>query len=293
MTSTLKPRLLWFDCTSGVHDHELRIRCARAFVVAHTSRLERATDEIERLAPAVLVFDFDHPHQSTLHLMQSIKKAYPKLPILMLTLDHSESLAVWAFRARVWNYLVKPVVPEEFAENLDALSKVGNRTSPARIAHMLIAAIPDDLPVQSIDARIAQLQRALHYVKEHYHERVSACTVAAVCGLTRFEFSRKFRAAFDMTFRDYLMRVRITEARRLLTEGNMSVTDVAYSVGFNDGSHFAHLFKRHIDVLPSQYMNGRDAGDARIGATRGACAPVPRRRASDQRAVDALLGRPQ
>lgn len=256
MGSTSKQRLLWFDCTSGVNDSGLRIQCTSVFEVAHTTRLERASDEIVRLAPSVLCFDFDHPDQTRLHIMQSVKKAHPKLPILMLTLDHSESLAIWAFRARVWNYLVKPISSEEFAENLGALARIGNRASPPRVAQMLAAAIPDDLPIQPIDSGVARLQPALHYIKQHYQEKVSANAAAESCGLTRFEFSRKFRAAFGMTFRDYLLRVRITEARRLLTEGERSVTDVAYSVGFNDGSHFAQMFRRYTNVLPSEYRGG-------------------------------------
>ena len=56
-----------------------------------------------------------------------------------------------------------------------------------------------------------------------------------------------------MTFREYLLRARIHEARRLLIGGNISVTGVAYSVGFNDGSHFARIFKRITGHLPSDY----------------------------------------
>jgi len=292
MGSTSKQRLLWFDCTSGVHETGLRVQCASIFDIAHTSCLERASDEIERVSPSVLTFDFDHPDQNRLHVMQAVKKAHPKLPILMLTLDHSESLAVWAFRARVWNYLVKPVSTEEFAENLDALARIGNRASPPRVAQMLIAAIPDDLPVQPIDSRVAQLQPALHYIKQHYHEKISASAAAESCGLTRFEFSRKFRAAFGMTFRDYLLRVRITEARRLLTEGDHSVTEIAFSVGFNDGSHFAHLFKRYTNVLPSEYRAGDPPiyrASARSGILHG---PERRRRASDFRQGDRRLAQP-
>ena len=290
--STSKQRLLWFDCTSGVHDTGLRVQCASVFEVAHTTRIEQASDEIERLSPSVLSFDFDHPDQNRLHVMQSVKKAHPKLPILMLTVDHSESLAVWAFRARVWNYLVKPISTEEFAENLDALARIGNRASPPRVAQMLVAAIPVDLPIRPIDSRVAQLQPALHYVSQHYHEKISASAAAAACGLTRFEFSRKFRAAFGMTFRDYLLRVRITEARRLLTEGDRSVTEIAYSVGFNDGSHFAHLFKRYTNVLPSAYR----AGDPPVyRASTGPSllhGPERRRRASDLRQGDRRIARP-
>jgi AraC-like DNA-binding protein len=62
--------------------------------------------------------------------------------------------------------------------------------------------------------------------------------------LTRFEVSRKFSAAFEITFRAYLLQLRVTEGRRLLTEGRDPVTGVAHSVGFNDGSRFARMFRR-------------------------------------------------
>jgi AraC-like DNA-binding protein len=74
--------------------------------------------------------------------------------------------------------------------------------------------------------------------------------------MTSFAFSRSFHATFGITFREYLTRVRITEARRLLTEGGHSITDVAVATGFTDGSYFARMFRRYTGVLPSQYRGG-------------------------------------
>ena len=234
-------------------DAQLRVRCASHFEVAQAEGIEQARAEIERVKPSVLCFDFDYPDQDRLLAMQATKQAHARLPILMLTHEHSESLAVWAFRARVWNYLVKPVAPEEFSENLNALASLGNRASPPRSAQLLSAAIPSELPVQPIAPDVARLQPSLQYVTRHYHEKISATAAAKSSGLTRFDFSRKFRATFGMTFREYLLRVRITEARRLLTESDDSVTAVAFAVGFNDGSHFARSFQRLTGVLPSAY----------------------------------------
>lgn len=292
MGSPTRPRLLWFDLTAGPADGDLRVQCARVFDAAYTTRLERAAAEIERHQPSVLCFDFDHPDQARLRAMQDIKKAHPRLPILMLTLGHSESLAVWAFRARVWNYLVKPVAPEEFAENLEALARIGNRAAPPRIAQTLAAAVPDDLPVRPVEARIARLQPALRHVARHYHEKLTEAAAARACGMSRFEFSRRFHEAFGMTFREYLLRVRITEARRLLTEGGRSVTSVAYAVGFNDGSHFASMFRRYTGVLPSEYRAGEPSAQRTIELPGDLHRPLPRRRASDQRTVDRRRPKP-
>lgn len=260
MGSTRKPLLLWFDLTSGAKDTGLRIQCTRVFDVERTTRLARASQDIERLRPSVVCFDFDHPDQDRLRAMQAVKKAHPRIPLLMMTLDHSESLAVWAFRARVWNYLVKPVAPAEFEENLQALARIVDRGTPPRVPQTLEAAVPEDLPAQPVDPAVARLQPALHYVKRHYHEKISEEVAARCCGMSRCEFSRKFHAAFGMTFREHLLRARITEARRMLMEGQQSVTAIAYSVGFNDGSHFARMFRRYTHVLPSAYqMSGTGA----------------------------------
>jgi AraC-like DNA-binding protein len=264
-----------------VADPELRIRCASVFEVMHAASIDQAAFELARLKPAALVFDFDYPDQNRLRAMQAIKQSHPRLPILMLTQEHSETLAVWAFRARVWNYLVKPVSQAEFSENLNALASIGNRASPPRVAQFLNAAVPSELPAQPIVPNEARLQPALHHVKHHYHEKVSASAAARECGLTRFEFSRKFRAAFGMTFREYLLRVRISEARRLLTEGIDSVTAVSYSVGFNDGSHFARMFKRYTGILPSEYVASVLVPQVEAGQPGGPPQQPYRRRATD------------
>jgi DNA-binding NarL/FixJ family response regulator len=80
---------------------------AQSFEVVQSEGTRRIDDEITRHKPAALCFEFDYPDRERLLAMQSVKRSHPRLPILMLTLGHSESLAVWAFRARVWNYLVQ------------------------------------------------------------------------------------------------------------------------------------------------------------------------------------------
>jgi AraC-like DNA-binding protein len=246
--------LLWFDFTSELQDPELRVVCARFFRVAYSTRCNRVAADIENLMPSVLCFDFDHPDRHRLQTLQDMKKAYPRLPILMLTLDHSEALAVWAFRARVWNYLVKPVAVADFSDSLEALAQITRRAAPPRVALSPEARVPRDLLAEPIDLRVARLQPALHYVKRCFGEKLAEAEAAQRCGMSRFALSRSFHATFGMTFREYVMRVRIAEARRLLAEGGHSMTEVAYATGFTDGSYFAHMFKRHTGILPSEYQ---------------------------------------
>lgn len=248
-----KPVLLWVDCIAGLPDPDHRVRCATHFDIVTAEGVTGLPADIAQHKPGALCFEFDYPDRQRLQAMAAVKKSFPRLPILMLTRKSSERLAIWAFRSRVWNYLVKPVPVGELTECLQALASLCHRTAPPRAAQLLEQAAPDGLPEQPLEPGVARLQPVLTYVAQHYHERVSALAAARICGLSRFEFSRKFRATFGMTFREYLLRARVDEARRLLMAGSISVTGVAYSVGFNDGSHFARIFRRFTGVLPSDY----------------------------------------
>jgi len=279
-----KPSLLWVDCTSGMPDAEPRVWAASVFEVTRVQGTAAATRELSRVRFHAVCFDCDYPDQSCLQAMKAIKQAHARLPMLMLTIDHSEALAVWAFRSRLWNYFAKPVPQAELLESLRSLANLGQRSSPPRAAPTVHAPLPEDLPVKPIRPEVARLQPALRYVAAHYHQRVSADVVAKACGLSRFEFSRRFRETFNTTFRDYLMRIRIVEARRLLTEGRVSITGIAYSVGFNDGSHFARMFRRFTGMLPSDYASAQ-ALSAVLGEPAITSDAGLRRRATDSAAV--------
>src|SRR5688572_11196541 len=281
-----KPTLLWVDCTSGMPDAEPRVWAASVFEVTRVQGTAAATRELSQGRFQAVCFDCDYPDQSCLQAMKAIKQAHARLPMLMLTVDHSEALAVWAFRSRMWNYFAKPIAQAELLESLRSLANLGQRGTPPRTAPTVHASMPDNLPIQPVPPDVARLQPALRYVAAHYHQRVSADAVAQACGLTRFAFSRRFRETFQTTFRAYLMRVRIVEARRLLTEGRVSITGIAYSVGFNDGSHFARMFKRFTGMLPSDYASAQavSAFPAEPASTSDAGL---RRRATDTAAVSA------
>jgi AraC-like DNA-binding protein len=269
-----RPAALWFDFTSSFEYPELRMQCSRYFNIAYTARMVDAERDIRRLAPRVLCFDFDAPDQKRLGEMREIKRAHSKLPILMFTREHSEALAVWAFRARVWNYFVKPVLENELEENLASLARIVGASMPARAPHLPVASIPEELPEKPNIPVFARLQPSLRFVEEHFAGRIQAEHVARLCGLTRFAFSRAFRSAFGLTFRDYVVRFRIGEACKLLKDGTRSITDVTYAVGFNDSSYFARMFRRYAGVLPSDYQGGAHPLSSMAQALR-VSAPAP------------------
>jgi two-component system response regulator YesN len=96
-------------------------------------------------------------------------------------------------------------------------------------------------------------QPALQFIAENLHRHLSLADCARICHLSPCEFSRRFHADQGVSFSQYLLRLRVERAATLLAEPRRSVSDVAYSVGFNDLSYFARVFRRFAGMPASAY----------------------------------------
>jgi AraC-like DNA-binding protein len=249
-----KPVLLWVDLTISSRHAELPDVFTDPCDIRICSNPNELFDEIEKGGINGVCFDMDYPDRRALELLRRTKTAFPSLPVLFITLQHSESLAVWAFRSRVLDYLVKPVSKQEFQRPLQALCRMSDvgPTQRGRKALDFSAAIPPEVPHKSRVDDVA-LMPAIYFVKQKFREKIRSEEVAAACEMSAFRFSRAFHETFGLTFRDYVLRYRILEACRLLRHPDGNVTKVAYSVGFNDASYFSRAFRRFMGTSPSAY----------------------------------------
>lgn len=258
MSDSAKAQIMWVDMNVSVRQSELPALFGEYFDVVRPHAGSSLESEIVRLQPRVLLFDFDYPERPGLKLMESTKQQFPSLPILMLTLQHSESLAVWAFRARVWDYLVKPPSRRELDRCLSTMNKLVSsipEQQRRRDIRGKASTLPQETLVTPRSTTPAALMPALAYIEKHFRDKVTSAKVSKACGMDSFQFSRAFKASFGITFKEYLIRVRIKEACRLLERQDIAVTEVAFLCGFNDPSYFSKVFKRYADVSPSDYAS--------------------------------------
>jgi YesN/AraC family two-component response regulator len=246
-------RVHWVSCTSSSSSAELREQCKRLCQV-EVCAARNAVTAIERSKPSVVVFEFENPDASELQLLQTVKRLHPSVPILMITSAHNEDLAVWAFRARVWNYLVTPVPLRELKSNLQQLAKISLRRDNVT---RRIERPGTMLPLRGIQAHghteQAAMQRIIEHVRSDHTSRLRVTKLARECGMSRFSFSRLFRSSFGCSCREYVMRLRIETACKMLEAPHPSVTHVAIAAGFTDASYFARMFRKRMRKSPIEY----------------------------------------
>ncbi len=185
----------------------------------------------------------------------------------MLTEYHSEALAVWAFRSRIWDYLVKPIPEQALFHSISELFTVNSsqaRRAPREvIARGFNTYLEDHL---SGPSGIHQaVIKAKMYVEMHLGDRITEAAVADLCGMSCSYFSRTFRKSCEITFTEFVLRARIQKAARLLRDPQISITRVCYDVGCQDLSCFARVFRRYIGNTPCSYRAAAKAEDLDLG----------------------------
>lgn len=94
---------------------------------------------------------------------------------------------------------------------------------------------------------------AVEYMKANYMHKLKVEDIAYRSFLSKSYFSQFFKDITGMCFSDYLQKIRIDEACRLLTTTDKIVSDIGYGVGFNDMKSFYTIFRRRTGYTPNQY----------------------------------------
>lgn len=97
------------------------------------------------------------------------------------------------------------------------------------------------------------ISKAKIFIEEHYHEDIDLDSVSKTVGFNASYFSRLFKEETGKKFIDYLTEIRIQEAKRLLSESDMPIAQVAEAVGYKDDKYFSRAFKKSTGLKPKEY----------------------------------------
>jgi AraC family transcriptional regulator len=112
-------------------------------------------------------------------------------------------------------------------------------------------------------------ERAIRFIYEKYSEPLSLADIANSAIVSRFHFCRTFKDAIGITPGRYLSAIRIYQAKRMLLNTRMNVTDIAFAVGYNSLGSFSNHFTDSVGLAPGRFR--------RISQRGGIGLPRPRR----------------
>ncbi len=101
---------------------------------------------------------------------------------------------------------------------------------------------------------LVRVSKAIRHLEDHFVSSVPLTTLARIANMPVRSFRRAFKQATGCAASVYLLRLRIERAAELLTQPDVNVTSVAFDVGFDNSSYFAHQFRKVMGVTPRVYI---------------------------------------
>ncbi len=104
----------------------------------------------------------------------------------------------------------------------------------------------------------AQLQKAIHFIEEHYNEQLTIRDVANYINFSSTHFSRLFKKETGRNFVDYVAFTRIIKTLPFLRKYDYTIEKIASTCGFNTPNYYSLTFKKYVGISPTDYRNTKE-----------------------------------
>ncbi len=102
------------------------------------------------------------------------------------------------------------------------------------------------------------VQKAMKHMEDHYPDPISLDDLARITATDKFHLAKEFKRYTSFSPHDYLIRLRINQARILLKTTTLPVVKIAHAVGIHDINNFNYLFKSRMGKTPTAYRASPD-----------------------------------
>ncbi|ABB32386.1 two component transcriptional regulator, AraC family [Geobacter metallireducens RCH3] len=199
--------------------------------------------------PDIVILDSGTDADGGITLLGEIKALRNDLPVIFLTDSSSEEIVLKAFRKGAREYFRKPVdlhVLQHAVETILALRRMQReRRDPLKRHYSDPINLPDDLP--------ESIGRAVMHIKSNYDCALYLDDLARAAHLSKFHFCRNFKKYIGVSPMRFMNMVKISKAETLLRRADLTISTVAYKLGFNDPSEFTRQFKSITGISPSAF----------------------------------------
>lgn len=257
-TSSDKPTILL------VEDHEdvihYLVRCLDSDFHLQVARDgEQGIARAIELIPDLIISDVMMPQKDGFELCQTLKerKETSHIPIILLTAKADVESRITGLRRGADAYLAKPFHKEELLVRAMQLIQ-GRKRLQERYRDIPASPIPttDDPYLQVEDAFIIQFRETVE--SDMGNDQLDADTLAVRMDLSRSQLHRKLKALTGKTTMELVKEIRLARACELLKDPDMTISEIAYAVGFRYPETFTRAFQETYSSTPSDWRKHPD-----------------------------------
>jgi two-component system response regulator YesN len=208
---------------------------------------DEAIAAIKREAPKIILLDIMLKGVSGFEVVKFTKREYPDTEIMIVTAYNEFDFAHMALSMGISEYLLKPVRPGVLNDKIRKMLARKRENRPGKL--QVISEEPSGK--NQIDNPV--ILKMVQMVDTCFSKDLSLNKIARDLYMNPIYLSRLFKLQMGCSFKDYLIKVRIENAKALLLDRVKSISEIAYLSGYSNANYFSNAFKNYEGCSPANY----------------------------------------
>jgi signal transduction histidine kinase/DNA-binding response OmpR family regulator len=205
-----------------------------------------------QLIPDLIICDIMLPGMNGLDISKNLKSDLrtSHIPIILLSSRSTIEQQIEGTKTGADAYVTKPFNIEFLYEKIRNLLHNRQMLKDAYNSELININLSNHTNTLDQDF----IQKFVTYIEQNYHRQ--DFQVTDLCGemnLSRSQLYRKVKALLGLSISDYIQNTRLKKAKALLQEEQLSISEIAYQVGYNSPDYFTTVFKSKYDMAPTQF----------------------------------------
>lgn len=243
----------------------IRRNLGKAYKVMTVGNGEEALKEIGERLPDLIVTDIRMEGIDGLELLRRVKSnmSTQHIPVILFSTANGTDERTKGWKRGADGYLAKPFTIEELEGMVSGLLETRSKLK-GKFSGRHDSADKIEAPkIKGIDEEL--MDKVNRYINDNISESsMNVDGLSACVGLSRSQLHRRMKEIVGVAPSDYIRNVKLRKACEMLSEGDIDIAQVAYSLGFSAQSHFSTLFKRYVGHTPTEYRELSRKGTLRI-----------------------------
>lgn len=189
-------------------------------------------------APDIVITDIKMGPVNGIQLILKLSQRLPQSRFLVISGYHDYDLIRDAFRNGAVDYLLKPLVFDQFEKSMRQICDLLQAEQQAQ---------PGGIMVQIVS-----------YMQENYHKQLTLAQMSEYFSISYAHLSALISKNLNLPFSEYLTQLRMQQAVHLLSSSTRNIQEISAMVGYDSIYTFSRAFKRHFGVAPSYYRKQAD-----------------------------------
>ncbi len=217
------------------------------------SGLEIAVNEV----PDLIISDVVMPNMSGYELCLKVKKNIitSHIPVILLTAKTTTDDVIEGTETGADAYITKPFSLKLLKASIKTLIETRRRIFKRFSQEVYI--LPKEMSSNNLDQEF--LEKIIRHIDENISkEDLSVETLSAFLLMSRGHVWRKVKALTGQTVTEFIRTIRLKKSIKLIEEGQLNISEIAYRVGFASPAYFTKCFREHFGKSPSWFLSKKN-----------------------------------